>query len=679
MRPGIEAMTDAPRKQGFRPDIQGLRAISVLIVVLYHSGVTALSGGYVGVDVFFVISGFLISMHLLESLESSGRIHFAQFYARRARRILPAALSVAALSVIAAWIWMPPPLMSEVVKGAIATALYVPNILFAVEGTNYLTEATPSLFQHYWSLGIEEQFYLAWPAFMMLGFWAGRRSERRLMFFAIVATACSFAACILMTYFIQPWAFFSLPTRAWELGVGALLAFIVRADPKWLSQPIAAIFSWLGLAVLLVVAYTFSETTPFPGWAAALPVAGAALLIIGGAASGGAGASKLLSAPPLQFVGKISYSLYLVHWPLQVIPDASNFASASLPLWLRLALGGAAFPVAWLVYRYIERPAMRWRPRAARPNLWTGALAAGVSSLLIVSSGALYLQSSATKLSSDQTIVAGATLGRSPAGAPFVPANLTPSIRLAVDDNADVYSSGCHLESSEDDPGGCQVGENSDAPLVFLFGDSHSASWYPALEKLAQDGIIRLDSNTKSSCHSIDLPQLFSGVPYTSCDNWRDGVIDRINAEQPDLVILANYNNEDTALADSSASLPARWQAGLESTITQISGPKVAIMKDVPDHIHSPRLCLSVNLETAGNCATPRQLSFQENLAEAEAAAAANTNAYQVDLTDYLCNDVDCPQIIDNIMVYRDNHHLTATFSQQMAYPLWREVEPLIF
>ena len=196
--------TDPAPRSGFRPDIQGLRAIAVMLVLLYHSGVSALSGGYVGVDVFFVISGFLITTHLLEALERGGRIRFGTFYAKRARRILPAALLVALLTLLAAWIWMSPLLMPEVLRGAAATALYVPNYFFAQQGTNYLAESTPSVFQHYWSLGIEEQFYLFWPLILAAGFWLCRRSEQRLMLGAAALSAASFLACVLLMDISQP-------------------------------------------------------------------------------------------------------------------------------------------------------------------------------------------------------------------------------------------------------------------------------------------------------------------------------------------------------------------------------------------------------------------------------------------------------------------------------------------
>nr|WP_276547961.1 acyltransferase family protein [Brachybacterium muris] len=494
----------APRP-GFRPDIQGLRAIAVLLVLLYHSGVSLLSGGFVGVDVFFVLSGFLITTHLLEALERDGRIRFGAFYAKRARRILPAALVAALLSVFAAWIWMSPLLLPEVLRGAAATALYVPNYLFAQQGTNYLAEATSSVFQHYWSLGIEEQFYLLWPLLLMAGFWLGRRSERRLMWGAAALTAASFLFCVALMDVSQPWTFFSLPTRAWELGAGALVAFTLRSGARWLRSPRTGQLAWAGLAGLALVVLTFDEATAFPGAAAALPVLATAALLIGGAAPGGLHAGRLLGLPPLQFLGAISYSLYLVHWPLQVIPQAASLTEEPLPLSTRLLLGAAAVPLAWLLHRLVEQPVLR-RPSLRRSPAWvTGAIAAAASLAVIIT--ATGISWALPQQTSSDRVDAAEQPSLSPTGTGFVPANLSPTLKTVSGDNPSVYAAGCHQEGEAADANGCQAGENPDAPLVFLVGDSHAANWYPALERLAEEGRIRLDSSTKSSCLPLETPQ----------------------------------------------------------------------------------------------------------------------------------------------------------------------------
>lgn len=220
------ASKSAGSPSGFRSDIQGLRALAVLGVVLYHAGVSFLPGGYTGVDVFFVISGFLITTHLVRTLQSRGIISFADFYLKRARRILPASVLVLVATTIAAYLWIPRVDVPGAFQDAAATALYVPNIRFAVEGTDYLAETAPSPFQHYWSLGIEEQFYLIWPAVLAVAFLAVRKSVRGLFAVAAVMVLGSFSINLFLMQVSTPWAFFSLPSRAWELGVGAMVALL---------------------------------------------------------------------------------------------------------------------------------------------------------------------------------------------------------------------------------------------------------------------------------------------------------------------------------------------------------------------------------------------------------------------------------------------------------------------
>ena len=674
-----EARPGAAAKPGFRPDIQGLRAIAVMLVVLFHSGVQTLSGGYVGVDVFFVISGFLITTHLLEMLELDGRISFGRFYAKRARRILPAALVVAALTLVAAWIWMSPLLMRSVVSGAIATALYVPNFFFAVEDTDYLAETTPSVYQHYWSLGIEEQFYLLWPALLALGFWLCRRRERRVMVLIAVVTTASFLACVAMMGISQPWAFFSLPTRAWELGVGGLVAFLLRSGARWLQWRGTGLLAWAGLAGIAVVALTFDDATVFPGWTALPPVLATAAMIIGGAAPGNLHATRLLAVAPLQFLGAISYSLYLVHWPLQVIPQAATFSADTLPLEQSLALGAVAVPLAWLLHRCVERPVIGWSVLRQRPQWLTGLVAVGASLAVVVASGGIALASAKQPLSTERAAPA-ATAGVDPAGTSFVPANIAPQLDAVAADNAPVYDSGCHNKGSEADPSGCRVGDDPEAPLVFLVGDSHAASWYPALEKLAEQGKIRLDTNSKNSCLPLEAEQQLEGEPFDSCAQWRDGVLERIDEEQPDLVLLAMYDNPERISPQAGTPTSTLWHDGLASTLERIDGPQVAVLNDVPTQQRTPDQCLSKHLEDAELCATDREDAFQDDLVQAEDAAIeeASGDVRRVDLTRYFCNAETCPAVIGNTVVFRDNHHLTQTFSRQMDQPMWHQIAPLL-
>lgn len=661
-------------RAGFRPDIQGLRAIAVLLVVVYHSGISWVSGGYVGVDVFFVISGFLITTHLLESLQNTGRIHFGSFYARRARRILPAALAVAGCTLIAAWIWMPPLLLRDVAASAIATAIYIPNIIFAVQGTNYLSESAPSVFQHFWSLGIEEQFYAIWPAILALGFWLFKRNERSLLVAVVALTASSFALCTIAMGVSQPWAFFSLPTRAWELGVGGFVAFFIRSGCRWLQRPGAGILAWVGLTALIVAALFYNSDTPFPGLHAALPVLGSALLIIGGAAPGSLHAGRVLGWSFLQHVGAISYSLYLVHWPLQVIPQAAVGLNNPLPLWLRLILGLLAFPIAWVLYRYVEMPAIGWRPLTRARPLRSGLAAASASALVVALAATCFIVTGSAPLATNR-VAPQSSIKLGPAGTSFVPANLAPALRDASSDNPAIYSNGCHRSFDSTDVSGCRVGSNDEAPLVYLFGDSHAASWYPALAALAERGDIRLDSNTKSSCHSVDAARTLNGIEYTACATWREGVIDRIRAERPALVLIANYGHSQLT---SDVPFLTAWQDGMKRTLDAIAPVTAAVIADVPDNGETPAICLSAHIRDVEPCLQSREEQLRETAADSEKSAAAKATVAYLDFSSYLCNDRSCPPIIDNLLVYRDAHHLTATFSRSMSDAVWEHIQPII-
>lgn len=648
----------------FRGDIQGLRALAVGLVVLYHGGLPFLPGGYVGVDVFFVISGFLITTHLLQRLERTGHVGFADFYARRARRILPASLLVVALTVIAALVWMPPLLMKEVFFGAVATALYVPNILFGLQGTNYLAESTPSVFQHYWSLGIEEQFYLLWPLLLLVvvRFLPGRR---RLTVILTLLTAASFAAGLWLTFQNQPWAFFGLPTRAWELAVGGIVAVVALNRESVLPPRVSAVVGWAGVAGVVVAALAYSETTQFPGVAAALPVVATAAVILAGSGPAPYGPATILSLRPLLFIGTISYSLYLVHWPLLVIPQAAVGFEHPLPLWITLALSLTAVPLAWLLYRWVETPARdaRWLT-AFRPRRTL--FAAAAASVLVVGLTTGGYAFSAAKPLHEAATVAASEPSDPPALTSFVPANLEPSLRAASDDQPRIYDDGCHLGFDATTPKDCVYGDPA-APRIALFGDSHASQWFPALWSYAQANGMSLEVHSKSSCPSADAELLRNAVPYTACSRWREAVLERLAATPPALVVLANY--EKVSYASPSGDDVADCTAALERTLSRIEAPTV-VMADTPDLGTTPSVCLSAHLDAALDYGRDRSTAVAQVYRDAERAAAAAHGAVFIDLTDYLCTTDECGPIVGDTLAYRDAHHLTATFSAQLAGPL---------
>lgn len=644
----------------FRTDIQGLRAIAVLAVVLYHAGVPFLSGGYVGVDVFFVISGFLITSHLLTGLRAEGRIRFASFYAKRARRILPASFVVLALSIVAALIWYPPLLLREVWQGAVATALYVPNMLFAAQGTNYLAETTPSLFQHYWSLGIEEQFYLIWPLVLASAF-AFVKRPKALFGLIVGLVGVSFIACVLLTYQQQPWAFFVLPFRAWELGVGGIAAFALAYRPGLVRRRTAAVISWIGVAGIVASATLFTSSLAFPGYWAAIPVLATAAVILGGDARPVGGPYALLSTRPMMFFGLISYSLYLLHWPLLMVPQAAVGFQNPLPVWLTLVLGAVSVPTAWLMYRFVETPGREgaWLARSRPRRTMLAAIAASVAVALLATG--VYAWSDTRPLDAGR-VAETVSITTPPQFTGYVPSNMEPSLRAASDDQPQIYEDGCHLDFPDEEIEECVYG-NPDDPRIVLFGDSHAAQWFPAVLGFAVANGYSVENRTKSSCPAVMVSVLRNKVPYRECTRWRDAVIEHIGNESPALVLLANYGK--ATLADTRESYRAVWGDAMAATLERIDAP-TAVIADTPDLGYTPSICLSANLDDASRCGQPRRVAVGGAAREAELTTTEALGVPYLDLTDDLCSSEFCEPIIGDTLVYRDSHHLTATFSREL-------------
>lgn len=642
----------------FRRDIQGLRAIAVVLVVVYHIDRSLLPGGYVGVDVFFVISGYLITGHLMAGMGKDGRIGFAEFYARRARRILPASFTILLLTLVAAYIWLPPLQLTSTSQAAIATALYVPNVYFAVNGTDYLAETAPSVFQQYWSLGVEEQFYLIWPALIAITLIVARRSQRGLLLMLILIVAGSFLLNVVVTVRSQTWAFFSLPTRAWELGAGGLLAVVLRR--RQLPQNISLLLGWVGLATVLASAVLMSEVTPFPGYWAAVPVLGCLAIIAGQERGRSFGVARLLETRPFQFIGTISYSMYLVHWPLIVIPVAVAGSVNPLPFWQVVLLGVASIPTGYLSYRFVETPFRR--PKSLERPRRVLILAAASSLLIVVVSSAGRTASDAVPLNADQSASPSARTPIDPVGTPFVPMNLQPNLREASADNAVIYSTGCMVGVRSRDVGGCTFGSNPTAPRVALFGDSHAAQWFPAILPLAESGQILLEVNTKQGCPSAFVDMKGHSSADASCGPWREAVIEEIRADPPEVVILAGFAFYNSVSAPEPGTF---WQSALQTTVDALGdGSRIAIFADTPNMPDTPAICLSAHLDDVADCTWPTAKVLRPVLRTAEQNV---TGAKWIDFGRYICNTETCPPIIGNTLVYRDANHLTATFSRSLA------------
>ncbi|MFJ4295125.1 acyltransferase family protein [Curtobacterium sp. NPDC089689] len=658
----------------FRTDVHGLRGIAVALVLLEHAGLT-FGGGFVGVDVFFVVSGFLITGHVVRELEQRGRVDLAAFWARRVRRILPSAIVVALVTAVAGLGLVPPLARGELVDAAVASFLSVPNLYFASEGTDYLTGTAPSPFQHYWSLGVEEQFYLLWPLLLLLVWRLGRRSSdsqrTALLVGTIVALiGLSLTLAVLLTDRSQPWAFFSLPSRAWELAAGGLVAVAVTRRGVVRGHA-AACIGWAGLAGILLAATVFDETTAYPGTAVLLPVLSAAALVWGGAAGHPFGPVVLLGVRPLQYLGGISYALYLWHWPLLVLPQAAIGLATPLPLWARFVALATAVVLAHLTTRYVEQPFRGVRAPDVRTVL-LGVSASALAVAVVLGAGT----ATDPRTSTSGRSAADVTPTAPPTFTPFVPSGLEPQLDRATEASSDYRREGCHVESTSDTTvNSCVLGDPEGALTVALVGDSHAAHWMPALEGWAERrGGVRVLGYTKNACTMVDVEVRTSGRPYRECDVWRAAVLQRLTADAPDVVLVAGSAHLPLVGAPDEADRAARidlWREGLRRTLAALpERSRASVLADTPEFAESVPRCLSANLDDAGACSVDRHVGVDPGWIASERRVTEDAGHGYADLTDWFCSATRCGVVSGNTLLYRDYGHLT----EPWARALWRQI-----
>jgi peptidoglycan/LPS O-acetylase OafA/YrhL len=745
-----------PGAAGFRPDIEGLRGLAVLLVVLFHAGL-GLPGGFVGVDVFFVISGFLITGLLLRERVQTGRIDFLGFYARRVRRLLPAALVVLLVVMPLAFVLYAPLDRGQVLGDGAAAALSIGNIRFALAAGDYFANlATPSPFLHFWSLGVEEQFYLVWPALLVVAAAMWRRRPRHGAWLALFNVfVASLVAGMMLTISAPNWAFYSLPTRAFELALGGLLAVAAPAVAR-LPRRLLAAGGWLGALAVVGSAFAFDSSLAFPGALALVPTLGAAALI--GAGLAGVGRltpTSVLSVGPLRFLGRISYSLYLWHWPIFVLAGvAFGFGTRPAPI-VALWLIGVSIGVAMLSWALVEEPFRRGfrLPRPVglpllqlRPGLTVAGGLAGIVSVVLVANGLVLaansdladisratpaasaaVQPSSTPFdTADDTAtdppevilprptpgptltngpasptpttdMAGPTPTVGPTAAPTaqptppptprptppptprptlsdyaLQPDVAPALTSARDDKEVLWTDHCLGIEATTVPRNCVFGDPNGSYTIALVGDSHASALFPAFEWLAERNGWRLLTFVKVACPFLDIAVTSSLLQreYTECAAWNQAVIARLNAAPPDLTVINMSHwifpvDQSLGMADYSASL-ARM-------INRLTGKSV-ILADIPHSEFDVPACLSANWWDIRACATRRvQAMSQHGVLETAAATAAGVPL--IDLSAAICPaGSPCLPVLDNMIIYRDTHHLTATFAASLGPELLRLV-----
>jgi peptidoglycan/LPS O-acetylase OafA/YrhL len=601
------------------PQIQALRAFAAVLVVIYHAKVT--TGGYIGVDIFYVISGYLITGLLLRELERTGTISLRAFYLRRIKRLLPTSFFVLFVTGVVAWWLYPATMRADLGKDIAAAGIYISNYLFAFWQMDYQNlSAIPPVVIHYWSLAVEEQFYLFWPFIIYALFKRGGRKSVGLGIAAI--SLISFLFSLYQTSVAPIWAFYSLPTRAWELGIGALLLYIpsrIKFSQNYL---------WIALALFIYGVANFRDNTPFPGTAALVPVLATAIAIAA-VHSWPRILNTIGNHRVVQWLGEISYPLYLWHWPLLVIPMV--FFGRDLHIYERALCVLATLLFADLTHRYIEEP-LRHATLSPR-TIVRGGVAATLISLTL----GLAINSSSSDLI---TLEDGSQY------------SLAEIMKKPI-----VYDDGCHVNNGETTSPDCTYGVRGADRKIVLFGDSHAAQWFPTLEKLAREKNFELISLTKSACPGAAVLKVETGeYKNADCSAWREYAYKRIASINPDAVIVSGFQHFEVPSKFSTRT--SWWREGEAKTFTALQGKsqRIIYISDTPHPNRDIPSCVAAGRLDRCNGSEPSEPIF--------------TSGYlQINPTSWLCGR-SCPGVIDGVVAYRDASHLSVRMAENLSMDL---------
>ena len=669
---------EKPQGRGYRPDIQGMRALAVGMVVVYHLYPSLLAGGFAGVDVFFVISGFLITGHLLREYHKAGRIGLLDFWGRRAKRLVPAAALVLTVTWVASRFVLPATRLADTAAQIRASALYFQNWQLASNAVDYLkSDSAASPVQHFWSLSVEEQFYLGWPLLFVLAavmaLTARRTSERRargqhaVLFLAGAVVAGSLWYSVYYTHANPAGAYFVTTTRIWELGLGGLLALL----PAGVSRRIGrfGLLGWAGFGLVIASAFALSGTTAFPGYLALLPAGGAAALILGGSAEGRFGPHRLTSAGPMVFIGGISYSLYLWHWPLIVLYTAWRGHAVG-------ALAGPAIVVVAIALSWLTKVWVEDKVRTA--SLLSGhgwrSVSTALAAVVPIAAVSLYIAAEPAPWNGrlgpnypGAGALASKVIKDDVAPAPVLPP--PTQIRLPT-----YWQQGCLVAEGSATPKECSYGDTSDPVLtVALVGDSIAGDWFTPLEQIAVQRHWELVTELHSICPLSSTLMITpdTGGPYTACHAWGAAVMNDLATEiKPDVVITSDLPGLATikhpkggaaAQADIGAGMARYWKQ------LQGHGISVVAIKESPDVGLNVPECITKNPAAPKNCAVPKAKAIASDLPTVYAARAALGTVPLIDMNSLICGQVNCPPIIGNVLVYQDSHHLTSAYALTTA------------
>ena len=663
------------------PFVQGLRAVAIVLVVAFHSGLPV-PGGFVGVDVFFVISGFVITAMLLREIESTGTVRWRRFYARRVKRLWPAlALMVTVVALASVALSSPFGGQAIVAQTGVGAMLLVANaVIFSLTGGYFDAAAELNPLLHTWSLSVEEQFYLVFPALLVVGALVGAKAWGRGRVGAglVIAAvgAVSFVVCLAMSFGLwkapgvgapERLAFYSSPTRAWEFAAGALVACAIGALART-PAPAARVLSFGGAAAVVTSAFVISERSVFPGLVALLPVAGTVAVLWGESASSSA-VGRALSVEPMVRLGDLSYSWYLWHWPIIV------FARIVWPStgWVALAAAVTSLVPALLAYRHVERPLHE------SPSI-TGSRIVALGAMCVVIPVVVCL-----------TLWTGAR-------ASWGSAPLSSAVRQVA---ASHFAGGCDTSVPLGQRGdSCSFHSASSGVPLYLVGDSQAA----VLSDAAAGASLALRSpltvGAMLGCPFVDLRLFDRGTRVAECDAFVTQSLQWLTTAPPGVVILATSDEfagdprwglapPGGAATTTASEKQALWTDGLRRVVDSLvlGGHQVLLVQPVPHfwqsaessrawRVWSPNSCpLFRALRDPGSCgdAVPLPLmAASESGGRGAVEATANGGIAKgstavVDFTGALCGDAQCVTNVGNIWLYLDGSHVTAGASAALA------------
>jgi peptidoglycan/LPS O-acetylase OafA/YrhL len=663
----------------FLPEIQVLRAVAVMLVVIYHYWPGTFTGGYVGVDAFFVISGYLITSHLFREADRTGTVKLAAFYARRARRLLPASILVLLFVVVGTFVFLPTELWTSTAHEVTASGFYVQNLWLASKAVTYsASNDIASPVTHYWSLSAEEQFYLVWPGLIIISCvlarkWLRGHTTRAVGFTLLAVTVGSFICSVWTTQADPPAGYFITPTRAWEFGAGALVVLLMR---KWVpTLALARLLRWLGIVGLLAAAWSFSAATAFPGYAAALPVFATAAIIVAGDTGRADPSDLVFRLRSVRWVGDVSYSMYLWHWPLLVFAPYLLGHVLKTPELLSLVL--VCFVVAGLSKRFVEDATRFWPRLTKTPKAALVAAGVGMLVIALVAETQVYVASARERATVAQL---ASVSGKQCFGAPAMedhircPEALTalPMVALTASDAPWFPQPGCRTAGSNPAFWACYWGAGKPSRVVALVGDSHAEHWRGAVQRIAKAQNWEVIEMISGGCPATyGRSVIFEGHAREgdSCPNWTEKITAELKALAPDDIITSAYAQQNVyEPADSGPE-------GFERVWKQWLGfSRVTVLRDIPTAAkRSDPQCLAINNGRPQACANPRsKVLIDDDMMRAARAMRGEVNL--VDLSDHFCDANLCYAVIGGASVYFDYDHMSMQFSATLASALWRQM-----